>query len=196
ARFMRFIAPSRADAWGRAMIEPDRVVSSKRFRDEAPDSYKTLVSDMLFWGGIKPAAGGTFSMQVAYSILPGSTLVEREAELKGWIREHGLESRVNFTTFDAIASPESGHAWESLSRTLRLDPERAEVGIFILANAYTNSAYVRAKGLRAYGISPFNVNILDAGKIHHANERIILVYFVEGVDRMKRIVREFATSSS
>ena len=49
--------------------------------------------------------------------------------------------------------------------------------------------------LRAYGVSIFNVNIYDAAKIHHENERIILPYFVEGAERMARILREFATVS-
>jgi acetylornithine deacetylase/succinyl-diaminopimelate desuccinylase-like protein len=195
ARYMRFIGPSRADAWGRSMIEPEKILESKRFRAEAPEIYKSLVSDMLVWGPIRTNASGPFTMQIAYSILPGSSLAERDQELRGWVKEHGLESRTNFITFDAIASPESGHAWESLYRVLMLDPEQAEVGTFVMANAYTNSAYVRSRGLRAYGIAPFNVNINDAETIHHENERIVLVYFLEGVERMKRILREFATSS-
>ena len=39
-----------------------------------------------------------------------------------------------------------------------------------------------------------HVSINDASKIHHPNERIILPYFVEGVERMKRILLEFATA--
>lgn len=135
-------------------------------------------------------------MPIVYSVLPGSSVQERKDELLSWVRERGLTSRVDLVTSDALASPLSGLAFESLQRVLLLDPERAAVGVYVLSGAYTNSSFARSHGIRAYGVSPFNVNIADAGTIHHVNERIILVFFLEGVDRMKRILREFATSPS
>ena len=49
-----------------------------------------------------------------------------------------------------------------------------------------------AAALRAYGVSPFAVNIMDAVTIHSKNERIYLPAFVDGVARTTRIVREYA----
>src|SRR5258706_3880765 len=132
-------------------------------------------------------------MELAMTVLPGSSTKENFAWLEGCVKEHGLASTVRFVTPDSVASPTSGGAWDALQTVLSLDPEKAQVGVYVLSISYTNSAYLRARGYRAYGISPFNVGINDAAKIHHVNERIILPYFVEGVERMKRILREFAT---
>jgi acetylornithine deacetylase/succinyl-diaminopimelate desuccinylase-like protein len=190
--FLQFIGPSRSDIWGRSMIEPERVLSAAWFRTYAPDVYKSLVRDGFYPGEIEKH-GDDWRMDLAMTLLPGSPAKENLAWLEGFAKEYGLRSSVRFVTPDSVTSPESGRAWNALVTVLSLDPEKAQVGVYVLTISYTNSAYLRARGYRAYGISPFNVSINDAAKIHHLNERIILPYFVEGVERMKRIVREFAT---
>ncbi len=190
--FLQFIGPSRSDIWGRSMIEPERILNAEWFRTYAPDVYKSLVRDGFYPGDIEKQ-GDQWRMELAMTLLPGSSTKENLAWLEGFVKEHGLASTVRFVTPDSAASPTSGRAWDALQTVLSLDPEKAQVGVYVLSISYTNSAYLRARGYRAYGISPFNVGINDAAKIHHVNERIILPYFVEGVERMKRILREFAT---
>ena len=75
-----------------------------------------------------------------------------------------------------------------------LNAEGAPVGPYILSGQYTSSEGIRARGLRAYGVSPFAVSIYDALTIHHENERISLPFFVDGIERMRRILFEFATA--
>lgn len=192
--FLRFIGPSRGDVWGRMMYDPDRVLSSKIFDLVAPDVYRWLLRDVLYVGDVEPRAEGGFTMQVVLIVLPGSPVTEARRKLEGWVNERGLTSRLAFQTPDSVATPEEGRVWEVLHRVLALDPERAEVGAYVIPISYTSSAYLRSRGYRAYGLSPFNVNLWDAAKVHRENERINIVTFVEGVDRMKRIVLEFATS--
>ncbi len=80
-----------------------------------------------------------------------------------------------------------------LETVLRLDPfERAPVGIYVLNGAFTTSSVLRARGVRAFGFSPFNVNFQDASKIHNVNERISVPHYLEGVERMRRFVVEYA----
>ena len=66
------------------------------------------------------------------------------------------------------------------------------VGIYVLNGAYTSSSVLRARGMRAFGFSPFNVNFHDASKIHNPNERISVPHYLEGVERMRRFVFEYA----
>jgi acetylornithine deacetylase/succinyl-diaminopimelate desuccinylase-like protein len=192
--FLQFIGPSRNDIWGRLMVEPDSIVHAQNFRDWAPDVYKSLVRDG-FYAGLIEKHGAGYRMELANTLLPGSSSTDALARLDGWIKERGLTRTLRFITPESVASPESGRAWDAVTTVLSLDPEKAAVGIYVLSISYTNSALMRAKGYRAYGISVFNVSIADASKIHHPNERIILPYFVEGVERMKRILLEFATCS-
>jgi acetylornithine deacetylase/succinyl-diaminopimelate desuccinylase-like protein len=191
--FLQFIGPSRSDIWGRAMIEPEKVLGSDWFRRYAPDVYKSLVRDG-FYPGPNEKHGDGWRMELAMTLLPGRSTKEGLALLDKWIAERGLKRTLHFITPESVATPQEGRAWESLKTVLSLDPEHADVGVYVLSISYTNSAYLRARGFRAYGISVFNVSINDASKIHHPNERIILPYFVEGVERMKRILLEFATA--
>ncbi len=100
------------------------------------------------------------------------------------------------TAFEAwrrVPAPRRGRAWETLHTVLALDPdEHADVGPYVLTGSYTNLAYLRARGIRSFGVSPFAVNLLDAVTIHSKNERIHLPSYLEGVERTARIVREYA----
>jgi acetylornithine deacetylase/succinyl-diaminopimelate desuccinylase-like protein len=127
-------------------------------------------------------------------LLPGSPVAAARGRLESWAKENGVDLTIRFETSDSVATARTGPAWDAAVRTLELDPAKAEVGPYILTASYTSSSYLRARGYRAYGLSPFCINIVDSGHAHQPNERISLPFFVEGVERMKRIVREFATS--
>jgi acetylornithine deacetylase/succinyl-diaminopimelate desuccinylase-like protein len=152
------------------------------------------MKDAIYVGGMEPGLSGGFTMRIVWTLLPGSSVQLRYEELRGWAKEHGLALRVHFLTDDAVPSDRTGRVWDVLNRVLGLDPERAPVGIYILNGSYTTSSYLRPRGFRVYGVSPFNLTIVEAGKIHNPNERISLPTYVDGVERMERIVREFATS--
>jgi acetylornithine deacetylase/succinyl-diaminopimelate desuccinylase-like protein len=117
-----------------------------------------------------------------------------EAELDGWLAARGLSKRMVLKTDDCVASPTEGPAWRAAAEVLALDASHAPVGPYVLSGQYTSSSFLRARGLRAFGISPFAVNYFDAASIHPANERISLPFYLEGVERMRRIVFEFATA--
>ena len=53
----------------------------------------------------------------------------------------------------------------------------------------TDSRYFRARGIAAYGVSPFALEVADLATVHGPDERIPLDVFDQGVERMKRIVR-------
>ncbi len=192
--FMRFIAPSRSDVWGRLMLGADGLVLTPGFLKEVPEVYRSLLKDMIYEDRVEPLPSGGFSMRVVRTLLPGSSVKTNEDELSGWARDRGLKVRRHFVSEDSVASPASGRAFDIVERVLSLDPVSAPVGIYILNGFYTTSSYVRAHGLRAYGVSPFHVNIVDGARIHNPNERISLPAFIEGIERMKRIVLELATA--
>ncbi len=193
--FLRFIAPSRSDVWGRRMMEdPARLGPGSEFWNVVPEVYRSLLKDMAYTGRIEERPGKGFSMRVVWTLLPGSSVAATEAELDGWLRARGLSKRIILKTDDCVATPTEGPAWRAVSEVFALDAARVPVGPYVLSGQYTTSSFLRARGLRAFGVSPFTVGIFDASTIHHANERIGIAFFVEGVERMRRIVLEFATA--
>ncbi|MGZ6971509.1 MAG: hypothetical protein ACXVID_07595, partial [Thermoanaerobaculia bacterium] len=192
--FLRFIAPSRSDVWGRRMMgEAEKLGPGTEFWQYVPEVYRALLKDSIYVGRIQEDAGG-FKMRVVKTLLPGSPVSSARAWLDQWVRDRKLGLRVTMTTADAVPSPAAGRAYQAAADVFSLDADRAPVGPYVLSNQYTSSEGIRARGLRAYGVSPFAVSIYDAVTIHHENERISLPYFVDGIERMRRILREFATA--
>jgi acetylornithine deacetylase/succinyl-diaminopimelate desuccinylase-like protein len=193
--FLRFIAPTRSDVWGRRLLEdPARFGPGTEFWKVVPEVYRSVLKDMAYTGSVAAQPGGGFSMRVVRTFLPGSSVAAAEAELDGWLAARGLSKRMVLKTDDCVASPAEGPAWRAAAEVLALDASHAPVGPYVLSGQYTSSSFLRARGLRAFGISPFAVNYFDAASIHHANERISLPFYLEGVERMRRIVFEFATA--
>ena len=193
--FLRFIAPSRSDVWGRRMIEdPAKIGPGTELWKVVPEVYRSVLKDMAYTGRVEERAGGGFSMRVVRTLLPGSSVAAAEAELDGWLAARGLSKRIVLKTEDCVASPAEGPAWRAVTEVFALDAAHAPVGPYVLSGQYTSSSFLRARGLRAYGVSPFAVSYFDAASIHHANERIGLPLYLEGVERTRRIVFEFATA--
>jgi acetylornithine deacetylase/succinyl-diaminopimelate desuccinylase-like protein len=53
----------------------------------------------------------------------------------------------------------------------------------------TDSRWFRERGIPAYGLSPFALEVADTSTVHAADERIPLAAFERGVERMRRLVR-------
>ena len=192
--FLRFIAPARSDVWGRRMMDQaEKLGPGTEFWQYVPEVYRSLLKDSIYVGNVAKGAEG-FSLSVMSTLLPGSPVAAARAALDGWVRERGFGLRVVFATPDCVPSPAEGRAYQAVADVYSLDPEGAPVGPYILSGQYTSSAGLRARGLRAYGVSPFAVSIYDASTIHHANERISLPFFVDGIERTRRILLEFATA--
>ena len=192
--FLRFIAPSRSDVWGRRMMgDAEKLGPGTEFWQYVPEVYRSLLKDSIYMGTIKKDAEG-FSVRVVRTLLPGSPVAAARAQLDGWVRDRKLGLRVVIATPDCVPSPAEGRAYQAVADVFSLDAENAPVGPYILSGQYTSSEGIRARGLRAYGVSPFAVSIYDAMTIHHENERISLPFFVEGIERMRRVLLEFATA--
>jgi acetylornithine deacetylase/succinyl-diaminopimelate desuccinylase-like protein len=193
--FLRFIAPSRSDVWGRRMLDdPSKIGPGTELWKVVPEVYRSLLKDMTYTGRVVERAGGGLSMRLVRTFLPGSSVAAAEAELDAWLAARRLTKSVVLKTDDCVATPAEGPAWRAVTEVFGLDPAHAPVGPYVLSGQYTSSSYLRARGLRAFGVSPFAVSYFDATSIHRENERIVLPFFVEGLERMRRIVFEFATA--
>jgi len=152
----------------------------------------------MYYSG-KPVAapgGKGFTSSFLATLLPGRSTRERWAQLQEWAGRYRVRLQLHSVTPDSAPVARKGRAWETLLTVLALDPvEHADVGPYVLTGSYTNSSYLRLRGeVRAFGFSPFALNILDAATVHSHNERIFLPAYVDGIDRTIRIVREYALS--
>ena len=193
--FLAFVAPSRSDLWGHNMGDMRSALARRTFLVEIPEVYESLLRDMYYASKIRAAAGGRlYRSDLVATLLPGRSVKGRWEEMQRWAAPFRVRLRLRFLSPESRPSPRSGRAWETLHTVLALDPleREADVGPYVLSGSYTNSSWLRLNGIRTYGVSPFAVNINDAVTIHGKNERIYLPAFIDGVERTKRVVREYA----
>lgn len=192
--FFRFVGQVRGDAYGRLVMNPERILRGEPMVETLPDVYRGLVKDSIYVGTVEPSKEKGFALEFAWTLLPGSSVDRARRQTREMLAGKPVELRERFSAADAVATPRTGKAWQALTRALELDPSQAPVGIYVLDGAYSNSSWLRARGIRSYGLSPFNITIFDAERAHRPSERIHIPSLVDGVERMKRIVREFATT--
>jgi len=193
--FLTFVSPSRSDLWGHQMSDTRAAVQAGRLWKEMPEPYRSLMRDMYYSGKPQSAPGGKgFTTSVVATLLPGRSVRERWEEMQAWATRYRVRLRLLSLTPDSVPVARKGRAWETLQTVLALDPvEHADVGPYVLTGSYTNSSYLRLRGdVRAFGVSPFGLNILDAVTVHSKNERIFLPAYIDGVERTARVVREYA----
>ncbi|MRR13570.1 M20/M25/M40 family metallo-hydrolase, partial [bacterium] len=193
--FLGFVSPSRSDVWGHQMSDTRAAVRDGRLGEKIPEPYRALMRDMYYLGEPRSAPGGKgFTTSVVATLLPGRSARGCWEEMQTWAARHRVRLQLVSLTPDSVPAARKGRAWETLQTVLALDPVvHADVGPYVLTGSYTNSSYLRLRGeVRAFGLSPFGLNILDAATVHSKNERIFLPAYIDGVDRTARVVREYA----
>jgi acetylornithine deacetylase/succinyl-diaminopimelate desuccinylase-like protein len=90
----------------------------------------------------------------------------------------------------APASSTDTELYQALSRAMRRAEPESVVGPMVGAGT-SDARFFRARGITAYGISPFKVNYYDADTVHGRDERIRTAFFHQGVRLMKDVLRDF-----
>ena len=122
----------------------------------------------------------------------------------------GLTVNVRLTSPAAPPSPADSPVFRTLAATLAAggaggvggaggattaaDPVVPVVPAFI--PAFTDSRFFRARGIAAYGFSPFALDGLLLRTVHAPDERIPLATFERGVETMIRVVRDLVLAES
>ena len=130
--------------------------------------------------------------EVDVRLLPTSSPEEFLREAAKAIDDPGVKVTTLLSAKGEPASPESG-----LYAVAKGVLEKRFPGVVvapILGPGLSENRVFRSRGIRAYGLLPFRLNYYDAAGIHSVNERMRIDWFEEGVETVKRIVLEAATT--
>jgi acetylornithine deacetylase/succinyl-diaminopimelate desuccinylase-like protein len=116
----------------------------------------------------------------------------------------GLTVAVRLTSPAAPPSPASGPVYRALAATLATPAPTPSPGATAAAvpvvpafiPAFTDSRYFRARGIAAYGFSPFALDGLELRTVHAPDERMPLATLDRGVATMVRVLRALALAES
>jgi acetylornithine deacetylase/succinyl-diaminopimelate desuccinylase-like protein len=194
ARVAAAAARSRTDGRGqrlRLIREPLDIPAIER---ELPPGYRTLLRDTITVTRI--AAGSAVNVvptrataEIDIRLLPSTPTDAMLARVKEAVGTNGRVD-VILSSEPVAESPWNNDLIHTIAQAMRASAPGSAVGPMMTAGT-TDSRFFRARGIAAYGVSPFKVNYYDADSAHSNDERIRARFFAEGVRLMRRIVRDF-----
>ncbi|HEX9798902.1 MAG TPA: M20/M25/M40 family metallo-hydrolase [Thermoanaerobaculia bacterium] len=155
-----------------------------------PVSWRGLLLDTVqittLAAGDRPnVVAGEARARLDVRLLPETDAESFLAELAATLGD-GVTVETHLATSPSPPSPAGTAAWRAVERAVGGGAPLVPV----LVAGMTDSRYLRASGIAAYGFSPFEIEALEMRRVHGADERIALDRFADGVERMRRVVRE------
>jgi hypothetical protein len=182
--FLAHYAATRDRAeWRRLLADPARLVRDPAAFAGLPKYVQSMLRNQAVPVPVRETSGG-WELAISVQLVPGAELEAALAELLPPWRRHGLGVAVYDEGAAGHGSPAEHPALEEIRTVLSARYPEAPVGPIYLPWTLTDARFLRARGIPAYGFSPFMVltpEVVSWLQGDHANERIALNGFVEGV---------------
>jgi len=195
-RYFHQAGRARPDERGEVLRTIAEPLDVRRIERVLSPAYRSLLRDTI---ALTKVSGGTSVNAipaVATANLDIRLLPDEKAE--GMLQQvraaasKNAEVEVLLSSEPVPESPTDTDLFRVLSAAMRQQEPRSIVAGSVGAGT-TDSRYFRARGIVAYGIAPFKVNVYDVGTVHAADERIRARFFTEGVRLTRKIVSDFCT---
>lgn len=182
--------PDRADV----LKNPEQFFDATDFSKRLPLSARALLRDTL---AITRVQAGT-----AVNTLPAEAFAELDLRLLEGSSPDSMLAQIRAAAGETIdvsvilkeekapATSTETDLYQTLVNVMKRVEPASTVGP-IVSPGTSDNRFFRARGIVAYGISPFKVNYYDGGSVHGVDERIRARFFADGVRVMREIVREF-----
>jgi acetylornithine deacetylase/succinyl-diaminopimelate desuccinylase-like protein len=187
--YFRDIAPTRFAFRDMLMNIDDTIRRGEFWR--LPTAYRDLTQDTV-WAAAPARVDGRWQMRVRLLNLPDVHPDARLAWLANVLAPFGLRvTTVHVKEGPMPLSPSNSALFARLAREAN---ERYAVpaGVQILYRSTTDARFLRPRGVICYGVSPYPVDFYQSTTIHHANERIRLDGFMEGISFLSDVVDDWA----
>ncbi len=175
----------------RTIAEP---LDAARIEQMLPPSHKALLRDTItptrISGGEAPnAIPQQATADVDIRLLPGESTAPMIERVRAAAAPHA-EIEVMLAGDPSPATTTETDLYKLMTIRLQRTEPRSRV-IPVVGTGTGDSRFFRARGMVAYGFTPFKVNYYDVSTVHAADERIRAAFFTAGVRVMRDIVREF-----
>lgn len=188
--FFRSIAPVRQQA-GPLLADIRATVDAGQYY-RLPENYR-LLTEVRAHVLPLPADEGREQMTVLVSAPPRVSREVVDESIRRSLSGLPLEIHSLRGVPPAPHSPTSSDLFHQIGKTAQETFGPAtRYGPVVIANAATDSRFLRAAGIDCYGFWPYPVDFFLTQAIHRSGERVRLDYFMQGVGFMKRLVDRIA----
>lgn len=192
--YCRAIAPLHEGRWRRVLSNVDSIIAETGPKELLMPSVSNLFVDTVQVTVLQGASKINVIPARAKALVDVRLLPDTNAEaFLARIRQalgQGFQVKVLVTSPPVPGSPAGGRFYQAVERALRADGP--VVPTFI--PGFTDSRFFRARGIPAYGVSPFAIASDHLRGVHGPDERIPLAELDRGVERTRRIVRLYAAA--
>lgn len=194
---LRAFARTQPGRRGELLRDVRRYVTAPEFDHIVPEGVRAVLRDTVAVTQLKAGIAANLmpasaSATLDFRLLPDQPVETTLAKIRAIVGNRA-EIEVLLEGKAAPASPINTPLFAVLSRNMKAAEPSSVVGP-VFSPGTSDSRFFRAKGIVAYGVSPFKVNYYDADTVHGIDERIRTEFFHQGVRLMKRVTREFCAS--
>lgn len=189
-QFFHAIAPHRLES-RTVLSDVDRTMAQGKFW-LLPQGMRELTYNMVWAEGISPVDNGGYEMPVTLLNLPDEDPLLRIASMNEKAREAGVDLEVLDVAGPAPLSGTDTPFYRMIVDAAHDAFGAIDVGPEVLNAGTTDSRFLRAHGISAYGFWPFPVGYYEAEGIHGLDERVRIDWYEAGVALMRRLVTRYA----
>jgi acetylornithine deacetylase/succinyl-diaminopimelate desuccinylase-like protein len=188
--FLAAYGPSRTDPWfAKLLADPLRLPRERDLFDSLTPFLKALLRDELWPLPIEASPDGGYTMRASLHLLPQSDYETVRRRLAPAWKTAGVAATPWTLESGYGASPVDHADFRALEAEVRARYPGIPAGPYFLPWAATDARYLRERGIRAYGFSPFPLVVLDTIQIGKANERMQLPAYRAGVELYRAAVQ-------
>ncbi len=192
------LAPTKRGKRKEVLARVDQYIDSPELEQALSESYRALLHDTLTVtgleaGGVVNVVPGQASALIDMRLLPGHSPDAILERIRSIVGDHG-EVEVLLRSEPVPPSPTNTPLYHTLESVMHAAAPDSVVGPKVQAGT-SDSRFFRARGIVAYGISPFKINYYDLATIHGSDERIRVRFFDEGIGVMRSIIERFCLES-
>lgn len=167
------------------LADVDSLVTDRRRFERLPRYLQSLFVDEVLVASIRDRPGSGSALRLRLLLLPGTPTeptLSRLLPATLW-RDLALEPSVDESHPPARGSPLDHPAYLEIQELIgeRIRHQNLRSGPAFLTTAATDARFVRARGVPAYGFSPFLASSIESLMVGAPNERLSLPAFVDGV---------------
>lgn len=185
----------RAD-WRALIADPVRLARDPVTFGGMPQYVQTLFRSQAVPLPVRETSGG-WELPISVQLVPGADPEAVLAELLPPWRSNGLGVTVYDEGAAGHGSPADHPVLEEIREVLSSRYPEAPIGPVYLPHTITDARFLRARGIPAYGFSPFMIltpEVTEWVRGDTVDERIALNGFVEGVEIYAELLERLAMS--
>ncbi|MBV8518195.1 MAG: M20/M25/M40 family metallo-hydrolase [Acidobacteria bacterium] len=188
-KMFRGLAPTRTQ-YRSILTDIDGAIAKGTFW-KLPISYRDLTQNTL-WVEAPRQENGRWIMELRLVNLPDEHPDARIAWALSVVQPFGARLDRVLRKEGMVPLSDDGTPFFALLASEGRRRYRTEAGVEVLYKSATDARFLRPRGILCYGIAPYPIDYFQSIAIHHADERIRLDFFMQGVDYLREVVRAWA----